>query len=458
MLDGLIGAISVAHHRRSCQKDTPFYLGTVVPDAAADGLFPAVGRIFAKRPAPAGRWCVSSFTILMFDFIGKAVAKVFGTKSDRDIKEVMPYVERTNAVFATLGAISDEDLRGRTQQVQATLAEKLKGTDDQIAALNARIENEPAMELPAKEAVFEQIDALEKQRNVELEAALLEVLPEAFAIMKETARRYKENGELRVQATELDRILAEFKSNITIDGDTAVWSNKWYAAGAEITWDMVHYDVQLIGGTVLHMGKVSEMATGEGKTLVATLPAFLNALANRGVHVVTVNDYLAKRDSEWMAPLMEFHGISVDCIDKHQPNTEERRNAYRAHITYGTNNEFGFDYLRDNMARDPDELVQRKHHYAMVDEVDSVLIDDARTPLIISGPVPRGEVHEFMQLKPRIQRLVEEQKKVVNNFLVEARKLLKENNEKDGGLALTAGCRRAKRSSSSCRKPGCGRR
>ena len=254
--------------------------------------------------------------------------------------------------------------------------------------------------------------------------------------MKETARRYKEHGELRVNATELDRILAEFKSNVTIDGDTAVWSNKWYAAGAEITWDMMHYDVQLIGGVVLHLGKVAEMATGEGKTLVATLPSFLNALANRGVHIVTVNDYLAKRDSEWMAPLMEFHGISVDCIDKHQPNSDERRNAYRAHITYGTNNEFGFDYLRDNMARDPQELVQRKHHYAMVDEVDSVLIDDARTPLIISGPVPRGEVHEFMALKPRIQRLVEEQKKVVNGFLVEARKLLKEGNEKDGGVAL----------------------
>ncbi len=377
----------------------------------------------------------------MFDFIGKAVAKVFGTKSDRDIKEVMPYVERTNAVFATLQAISDEDLRGRTKAVQDVLADKLRGTDEQIEALQARLENEPAMELPVKEAVFEQIDALEKQRNVELEAALLEVLPDAFAIMKETARRYKENGALRVRATELDRILADLKSNVTLetgaDGEeVAVWSNTWLAAGAEITWDMVHYDVQLIGGVALHMGKIAEMATGEGKTLVATLPMFLNALANRGVHIVTVNDYLAKRDSEWMAPLMEFHGISVDCIDKHQPNSDERRNAYRAHITYGTNNEFGFDYLRDNMARDPDELVQRKHHYAMVDEVDSVLIDDARTPLIISGPVPRGDVHEFTILKPRIQRLVEEQKKVVNGFLVEARKLLKEGNEKDGGLAL----------------------
>jgi preprotein translocase subunit SecA len=372
----------------------------------------------------------------MFDFIGKAVAKVFGTKSDRDIKEVMPYVERTNAVFATLRTLSDDDLRGRTKQVQDTLADKLRVTDDQLAALHQRIADEPAMELPAKEAIFEQIDVLEKQRNVELEAALLEVLPDAFAIMKETARRYKENGELRVRATPLDELLADVKPNVTIDGETAIWSNKWTAAGAEITWDMVHYDVQLIGGTVLHMGKIAEMATGEGKTLVATLPMFLNALANRGVHIVTVNDYLAKRDSEWMAPLMEFHGISVDCIDKHQPNSDERRNAYRAHITYGTNNEFGFDYLRDNMARDPDELVQRKHHYAMVDEVDSVLIDDARTPLIISGPVPRGDVHEFLVLKPRIQRLVEEQKKVVNGFLVEARRLLKEGNEKEGGLAL----------------------
>ena len=262
----------------------------------------------------------------------------------------------------------------------------------------------------------------------------------SFAITKETARRYTENKQLVVTATDYDRDYARRKPNVTIEGDKAIWKNTWLAAGAEITWDMVHYDVQLIGGVVLHQGKIAEMATGEGKTLVSTLPSFLNALAKRGVHLVTVNDYLAKRDSEWNAPLFEFHGITVDCIDKHQPNTDARRQAYLADITYGTNNEFGFDYLRDNMARDPEELVQRKHHYAMVDEVDSVLIDDARTPLIISGPVPRGDVHEFYQLKPRIQKVVDAQKKLVQNYLVEARKLIKEGNdgpkEGEGGLAL----------------------
>ncbi|SNR44491.1 MULTISPECIES: preprotein translocase subunit SecA [Hymenobacter] len=376
----------------------------------------------------------------MFDFLGKTVAKIFGSKSDRDLKEIVPYVALVNAEYANLAQLSDDELRARTDEVRARIDAHLKNLDDQIGALHQRVNDDATLDAIQKEQIFDQIDTLEKQRNKELEVVLMQVLPVAFAICKDTARRYTENGQLVVTATDYDRDYARRKSNVRIEGDKAIWSNKWTAAGAEITWDMVHYDVQIIGGVVLHQGKISEMATGEGKTLVSTLPAFLNALARRGVHLVTVNDYLAKRDSEWNAPLFEFHGITVDCIDKHQPNTDARRKAYLADITYGTNNEFGFDYLRDNMARDPEELVQRKHHYAMVDEVDSVLIDDARTPLIISGPVPRGDVHEFYQLKPRIQRLVEEQKKQVQNYLVEARKLIKEgkdgSKEGEGGLAL----------------------
>jgi preprotein translocase subunit SecA len=380
----------------------------------------------------------------MFDFLGKTVAKLFGSKSERDLKEVVPYVALINAETAKLAGLTDDQLREQTNVVRGRIDAKLAGLDGQIAGLHEQINTQPQLDVAQKEALFEQIDALEKQRNKDLEVVLLEVLPAAFAIVKETARRYKENGQLVVTATDYDREYASRKSNVTIEGDQATWANKWTAAGAEITWDMVHYDVQLIGGVVLHQGKIAEMATGEGKTLVSTLPSFLNALSKRGVHLVTVNDYLAKRDSEWNAPLFEFHGITVDCIDKHQPNTEERRKAYQADITYGTNNEFGFDYLRDNMARDPEELVQRKHHFAMVDEVDSVLIDDARTPLIISGPVPRGDVHEFYQLKPRIQLLVDEQKKLVQNYLVQARKLIAEgktgveegDKNGEGGLML----------------------
>ena len=372
----------------------------------------------------------------MFDFIGKTVAKIFGTKSERDIKEITPYVGLINEEYARLASISDDELRLRTQVVKSVIDERLKEIDAQIAALHQRISNEPDLDIMQKENIFSEIDTLEKDRNKQLETVLMEVLPQAFAIVKETARRFKENNQLVVTATDLDRNFASRKPNVRIEGDKAVWANKWLAAGNEITWDMLHYDVQLIGGIVLHQGKIAEMGTGEGKTLVATLPAFLNALAKRGVHVVTVNDYLAKRDSEWMSPLFEFHGLTIDCIDKHQPNTDNRRRAYQADITYGTNNEFGFDYLRDNMARNPDELVQRKHHFAMVDEVDSVLIDDARTPLIISGPVPRGDEHEFYELRPRIAMLVDAQKKVVGNYLVEAKRLLKEGNEKEGGLSL----------------------
>lgn len=366
----------------------------------------------------------------------KYIAKIFGTKSEKDIKKLLPIVEKINEEYAKLSSLSDDDLRGRTKEVQEHINNELKGIDDQIAALHKKIEDNPDLDIHEKEEVFAEIDKLEEDRNTDLEKVLMDVLPQAFAIVKETARRYKENHKLEVTATMMDKTIAAEKPNVEIQGDKAIWHNKWMAAGTEITWDMLHYDVQLIGGIVLHEGKIAEMATGEGKTLVATLPAFLNALAKRGVHVVTVNNYLAKRDSEWMAPMFEFHGLTIDCIDKYEPNSDERRDAYHADITYGTNNEFGFDYLRDNMSRDPKELVQRKHHYAMVDEVDSVLIDEARTPLIISGPIPKGDEHEFYDLKPRIAKLVDAQKKIAQQYLVEAKKQIKDGNEKDGGLAL----------------------
>ena len=366
----------------------------------------------------------------------KIIAKIFGTKSEKDVKRLMPVVEEINAEYQKLVGLSNDDLREATREVRSTIDGHLKEIDDKISGFHKQIEDNPEMDVHEKEKLFEQIDQLEEERNKELEKVLDKVLPKAFAIMKETASRFKANTELEVTATMYDRQLAGSKINVEIRGDKAVWKNSWMAAGNMVTWDMVHYDVQLVGGIVLHEGKVAEMATGEGKTLVATLPAFLNALAARGVHIVTVNDYLARRDSEWMAPLFEFHGLSLDCIDRHEPHTEESRKAYQADITYGTNNEFGFDYLRDNMSRHPDEQVQRKHHYAMVDEVDSVLIDEARTPLIISGPIPKGDEHEFYDLKPRISKLVEAQKKLVGQYLNDAKHLLHENNEKDGGLPL----------------------
>tara|TARA_R110000796_G_scaffold252642_2_gene390052 strand:+ start:68694 stop:72047 length:3354 start_codon:yes stop_codon:yes gene_type:complete len=369
-------------------------------------------------------------------FLTKGLAKVFGSKSDRDIKEVKPYVDKINKAFAELSSISDEALRGKTQEIKGRIKSYLKEVDDQLAALHLRIEKETDLEIAQKESIFDQIDKLEEKRDEELEKVLMDVLPDAFAVVKETARRLKENGKLEVEATLHDRQIAAKGPQVEVVGDKAIWKNKWLAAGTEVTWEMLHYDVQLIGGIVLHQGKIAEMATGEGKTLVATLPAYLNALAERGVHVITVNDYLAKRDSEWMAPLFQFHGLTIDCIDKHQPNSEERREAYRADITYGTNNEFGFDYLRDNMAREAKELVQRKHHYAMVDEVDSVLIDEARTPLIISGPIPKGDEHEFHELKPRVTKLVDAQKKLCSQYLNDAKRLIKEGNEDEGGLAL----------------------
>ncbi|MBA4853714.1 preprotein translocase subunit SecA [Emticicia sp. BO119] len=373
----------------------------------------------------------------MLNFLTKGITQIFGTKSDRDNKELQPYVGLTNEEFVKLKSLSHDEFRAKTTELQNYIAQKLSHIDDQIGQLKATIDQNPDMEVDEKEASFRKIDELKLDRNKELEVVLLEILPKAFAIVKETARRFTENTEIAVTATHLDRELAMKKGHIRIEGDKAIWQNQWLAAGNMITWNMVHYDVQIIGGAALHKGKISEMATGEGKTLVATFPAFLNALAGKGVHIVTVNDYLARRDSEWMGPIFEFNGITCDCIDKHSANSSARRSAYAAGITYGTNNEFGFDYLRDNMVNDPEELVQREHHYAMVDEVDSVLIDDARTPLIISGPMSRtGDEELFLSLKPRIQRIVEAQKTLTNSYLNEAKKLIASGNKKEGGLAL----------------------
>ncbi|MFZ6664724.1 preprotein translocase subunit SecA [Peijinzhouia sedimentorum] len=372
----------------------------------------------------------------MFDFLTKGLTKLFGTKSDRDVKELLPYVQKVNDEYAKLPNISDDELRAAAQAIRDEIDAYLKHIDDQIADQKEKAENTPDADLDAKEDIFKEVDRLELERNKKLEEVLEIVLPRAFAIIRDTARRLKENGKLEVTALDYDRAFAVKHKHVQIQGDKAIWANKWVVAGNELEWDMLHYDVQIIGGVVLHQGKVAEMATGEGKTLVATFPAFLNALARRGVHIVTVNDYLAKRDSEWMAPLFQFYGMNVDCIDKHQPNSEMRRQAYLADITYGTNNEFGFDYLRDNMSREVKDLVQRGHHFAMIDEVDSVLIDEARTPLIISGPVPKGDQHEFYEMKPRIAKLVDAQKKLIGQYLNEAKKLIADGNEADGGTAL----------------------
>jgi preprotein translocase subunit SecA len=372
----------------------------------------------------------------MFNFLTKGITKIFGTKSDRDLKDLTPYVAKVNEAFELLRTLSDDQLRQKTTEFKALINQRLEPISSQIASLRQQVEENYDMDVNEKEGIFQQIDKLDVETNRVLEEVLLEILPEAFAVVKETARRFKENGQLVVQTTTHDTFIAAKKSNVVIEGDKAIWKNQWQAAGNTITWDMMHYDVQIIGGVVLHQGKISEMATGEGKTLVSTFPSYLNALGGKGVHIVTVNDYLAKRDSEWNAPLFEFHGLTVDCIDLHEPNTPARRQAYLADITYGTNNEFGFDYLRDNMARSPEDLVQRKHHFAMVDEVDSVLIDDARTPLIISGPIPRGDEHEFYELRPRVQRLLEAQKKLCSDLLLEAKRLIAAGNKKDGGLAL----------------------
>ena len=372
----------------------------------------------------------------MLGFVSKAINSLFGNKSDRDIKLLVPRVAEINAQFELLKALSHDQLRAKTSSLRERVSTGLAALEQEIAALKTQAEKVSSIEVDQKFEIYEQIDKLVKQKDVVLEELLDALLPEAFAVVKETARRFTENDELTVTATELDRDLAATKDFVRIEGDKAIYKNRWQAAGTEVVWNMVHYDVQLIGGMVLHNGKIAEMATGEGKTLVSTLPAYLNALSGQGVHLVTVNDYLAKRDSEWNGPIFQFHGITVDCIDRHQPNSPARRKAYQADITYGTNNEFGFDYLRDNMAHTPGELVQRKHHFAMVDEVDSVLIDDARTPLIISGPVPRGDIHEFQELKPRIERLVEAQKRFVNTALIDAKRLIAAGINDEGGLAL----------------------
>lgn len=365
------------------------------------------------------------------------ISKLFGSKKDKDVREMQPLVRQINEFYDTYLKLSDDELRGKTDEFRTRIIEYLKDITAEIAEIQAQITAlENSEETDEKERLFEQADKLRKARNKSLEEILLEILPEAFAVVKETARRWTENKQLKVKATQLDRDLAVKHSNIKIEGDYAIWSNTWIAAGAEIEWSMIHYDVQLIGGIVLHQGKISEMATGEGKTLVSTLPAYLNAIPGTGVHIVTVNDYLAKRDSEWNGPLFQFHGLTVDCIDKHDPNSDDRRAAYQADITYGTNNEFGFDYLRDNMVTHPEYLVQRPHHYAIIDEVDSVLVDEARTPLIISGPVPQGEKHEFHLWKPRIERLVAEQKKLTNALLNEAKRLIEAGDTEKGGLAL----------------------
>ena len=359
------------------------------------------------------------------EFIGK----LFGNKATRDMKEIKPWVDKVKAVYPEISKLSNDELRARTEELKRYIKASAAEEQKKIEELKATIE---ATEIELREPIFAQIDKLEKEVLEKYEKALDDVHPQAFAIVKDTARRFTENEEVVVTATDFDRLLAgQGKDFVRIEGDKAIWSNHWTAGGNDMKWAMVHYDVQLFGGTVLHKGKIAEMATGEGKTLVATLPVFLNALTGNGVHVVTVNDYLAKRDSEWMGPLYQFHGLSVDCIDKHQPNSDARRNAYLADITFGTNNEFGFDYLRDNMATSPSDLVQRKHNYAIVDEVDSVLIDDARTPLIISGPVPKGEDQLFDQLRPLVERLVEAQRKLATQYLTEAKRLIASEDQKE---------------------------
>ncbi len=370
--------------------------------------------------------------------VDKILGKLLGNKSERDIKEIKPIVEAVNKEFERLSNLSNDELRAESQRLKDLIKERIKPEEDEINKLKLEVED---AEVEESEKFYTQIDKLEEKIDEKIEIVLNEILPTAFAIVKETAARFAKNEKVIVTATDFDRDLAAKRDSIIIDGDKSIWSNTWVAGGSEVTWNMVHYDVQLIGGIVLHRGNIAEMATGEGKTLAATLPVFLNALPGKGVHLVTVNDYLSKRDAEWMGPMYEFHGLSIDCIDKHQPNSESRRKAYNCDITYGTNNEFGFDYLRDNMAINPEDLVQRKHNYAIVDEVDSVLIDDARTPLIISGPIPKGDNQQFEELKPYVERLYKAQRDLVTGIFAEARKLLTKpdatsEEKKEGALLL----------------------
>ena len=359
--------------------------------------------------------------------INKILSKLFGNKSSRDMKQIQPWVEKIKSEYPAILNLDHDALRAKTRSIQKTIQSSADDLKEKIEVLKNKIEDTP---IEDRELIFIQIDKLEQEVLERYEKALNDALPQVFAIVKDTARRFSENTEITVTATDFDRELATTHDFVRIEGDKAIYQNHWIAGGNEMNWNMVHYDVQLFGGVVLHQGKIAEMATGEGKTLVATLPVFLNALTGNGVHVVTVNDYLAKRDSEWMGPLYMFHGLSVDCIDKHQPNSESRRRAYQADITFGTNNEFGFDYLRDNMAMSPSDLVQRKHNYAIVDEVDSVLIDDARTPLIISGPVPKGEDQLYEQYQPIVEKLVGVQRQLATQFLTEAKQLIATGDKK----------------------------
>ena len=359
------------------------------------------------------------------------------TKSEKDIEQILPVVEEINSIYSTLSSLSNDELRSKTLEFKKRIQEYISDEQAQIQSIKERIEKEPDLDVEEKENLFKKIEELEKKSLEKIEEVLEEILPEAFAVLKETARRFSENEQIEVNASELDKQLAQQEKDfIRIENDKAIWKTTWNVMGHPIKWNMVYYDVQLIGGIVLHRGKIAEMATGEGKTLVSTLPLYLNALAGRGVHLVTVNNYLSRRDCQWNGPLFMFHGLTVDCIDNYEPHSQERRNAYLCDITYGTNNEFGFDYLRDNMVSSPDEVVQRGHHYAIVDEVDSVLIDDARTPLIISGPTPKGDKHEFNEYKPYVEKLVNAQKQYVQTCLVEAKKLFSEGKEKEAGVPL----------------------
>ena len=366
----------------------------------------------------------------LFDF----ATKIFGNKYDKDLKEISPIIEKINIQHDRIQNLSNDELRAKTLDFKSQIKHATESVSEEIVSLKEKAESQN-IDLQEKESIYAKIDSLEKELVVSTETILEAILPEAFAVVKETAYRFSK-GSIEVSANQNDKDLAAIHGNIKINGEKAIYQNSWLAAGNKIVWDMVHYDVQLIGGYVLHSGKIAEMQTGEGKTLSATLPVYLNALTGKGVHLVTVNDYLAKRDCEWMGPLYQFHGLSVDCIDRHSPNSEDRKNAYLADITYGTNNEFGFDYLRDNMARRPQDLVQRPHNYAIVDEVDSVLIDDARTPLIISGPTPTGDKHEYNELKHKINQLVNAQKKYLNTVLSDAKKLINEGDNKEGGFNL----------------------
>ena len=364
-----------------------------------------------------------------------SVLKLFvGDKSKQDVKSIMPLVEKVKTFGPALSALSNDELRAKTNEFKAKIADARKPFNNRINDL--KTEADATEDIDRREDIYQEIDKIKDESYIASELVLTDILPEAFGVVKETAIRFTNNTEVKVTANEFDRLISGRKDNVTLDGDNAIWANSWDAAGKEVTWDMIHYDVQLIGGIAMHQGKIAEMQTGEGKTLVATLPVYLNALAGKGVHLVTVNDYLAKRDSAWMAPIFEFHGLSVDCIDYHQPNSDERRAAYNADITYGTNNEFGFDYLRDNMSHSPNDLVQRPHHYAIVDEVDSVLVDDARTPLIISGPIPQGDRHEFTELKPQVENIVSVQQKYLVSVLAEAKKQIANGDTKEGAFQL----------------------